>query len=207
MMNITPKYLRKECAILRGWELREYGELYQVYDPANNLVFTGRYVNAIDQLPHYDEDLNLCNALMEKIWNVKPFAIIYKKKGAYWLDPLGHIGASNYKIHAKTLNLVIMMYFYYINNKDSFNLNDVTIDEGIRDPLPIGAVRNSNCLHCEDCGLEYGSPGWIDVMIPDAQWNIIHPESEGGILCGNCIGARAKLKGATVIYAFIDQMK
>lgn len=43
---------------------------------------------------------------------------------------------------------------------------------------------------CLDCGLPYGGEGWLDTGLPLEQWRLIHP-AEGGILCANCITARA----------------
>jgi hypothetical protein len=53
-------------------------------------------------------------------------------------------------------------------------------------------------VRCYDCGLEYGSLGWIESIIPDHVWNRIKPEgcANGcGILCIICISKRlAKLE-------------
>jgi hypothetical protein len=57
---------------------------------------------------------------------------------------------------------------------------------------------------CEDCGIPYSELG-LDLVLPNEQWSMIHPEGEGGILCANCMMKRAeKLKGATVVLAQID---
>ena len=47
-------------------------------------------------------------------------------------------------------------------------------------------------VECHDCGLEYGSIKWADVVIPDEIWAEITPADcrEGGILCFNCIVGR-----------------
>ena len=59
-------------------------------------------------------------------------------------------------------------------------------------------------VRCLDCGLPYRELG-LDLVLPDEQWLMIHPEGEGGILCANCMMKRAeKLKGATVVLAKID---
>ena len=51
---------------------------------------------------------------------------------------------------------------------------------------------------CHDCGLEYGSDGWIEAIIPDEVWWVIAPDPEykrGGILCITCIARRCKEAG------------
>lgn len=59
-------------------------------------------------------------------------------------------------------------------------------------------------VNCEDCGILYSELG-LDLVLPDEQWLMIHPEGMGGILCANCIMKRAeKLKGTTVVLAKID---
>jgi hypothetical protein len=51
-------------------------------------------------------------------------------------------------------------------------------------------------MGCYDCGLEYGSTGWIEAIIPDKIWNDISPtNSEAGILCITCISRRLTEKG------------
>lgn len=40
-----------------------------------------------------------------------------------------------------------------------------------------------------DCGLDYGQYP-LDVVLSKEQWLLIHPD-DGGVLCGNCIVARA----------------
>ena len=56
---------------------------------------------------------------------------------------------------------------------------------------------------CEDCGILYKKFG-LDLMLPDGQWLMIHPEGLGGILCASCMMIRAKrLRGATVVLAKI----
>ncbi len=59
-------------------------------------------------------------------------------------------------------------------------------------------------VKCLDCGLPYEELG-LDLVLPDEQWLLIHPEGLHGILCANCIVKRAeKLKGATVVFASIN---
>lgn len=44
---------------------------------------------------------------------------------------------------------------------------------------------------CEDCGLAYTDPGWIEAVIPDKAWATIKPENKGyGLLCITCISRR-----------------
>lgn len=51
-----------------------------------------------------------------------------------------------------------------------------------------------------DCDLPYKDFP-LDVVLPDMQWLMIHPD-DGGVLCAQCIVTRAsKIKGVTVIYA------
>lgn len=61
---------------------------------------------------------------------------------------------------------------------------------------------------CCDCGKSYNDPDWLDMTIPDQQWKIICPEYEymDVILCANCIGARMKKHGTTVILGWADQL-
>ena len=57
---------------------------------------------------------------------------------------------------------------------------------------------------CLDCGLPY-SCFPLDVTLPDDQWLAIHPEGFNGLLCAQCIVARAsKLPGACAVRAVID---
>ncbi len=59
-------------------------------------------------------------------------------------------------------------------------------------------------VKCLDCGLPYEELG-LDLVLPDEQWLLIHPEGLHGILCANCIVKRTeKLKGATVVFASIN---
>lgn len=46
-------------------------------------------------------------------------------------------------------------------------------------------------LRCEDCGLPYEDPTWIDCTLPNDQWLMIHPAGESGVLCGACMIKRA----------------
>lgn len=58
-------------------------------------------------------------------------------------------------------------------------------------------------LACLDCGKPY-STFRLDTTIPDEQWRAIH-ESEGGVLCANCMVARlAKLPGAIAVRAYLE---
>ena len=51
---------------------------------------------------------------------------------------------------------------------------------------------------CLDCGKPY-SDFPLDTVLPDEQWRMIH-DSEGGLLCANCMVARlAKLPGAVAV--------
>lgn len=43
---------------------------------------------------------------------------------------------------------------------------------------------------CFDCGLPYGGDNWVDMVLPNEQWNEIFPE-HNGLLCPNCIMKRA----------------
>lgn len=51
-------------------------------------------------------------------------------------------------------------------------------------------------IHCEDCGLPYSEFG-LDTTLPNLQWEMIHPENDGGgVLCASCMVKRAtKIKG------------
>jgi hypothetical protein len=78
--------------------------------------------------------------------------------------------------------------------------------------IPILPIQEGAILRCEDCGRPYGDPGWIDCILPDDQWLMIHPEPsprtgypEGGILCGACMIKRAeKLPHAHAVRMCID---
>ena len=44
---------------------------------------------------------------------------------------------------------------------------------------------------CYDCKLDYTSPAWVDVVVPDGYWRLISPtRDEGGLLCFSCMNAR-----------------
>jgi hypothetical protein len=63
-------------------------------------------------------------------------------------------------------------------------------------------AEDSVKVGCLDCGAPY--PFGLDLVLPDQQWNHIVPGGSG-VLCPSCISKRAhKLKGATVILAWID---
>ena len=64
---------------------------------------------------------------------------------------------------------------------------------------------NTGELRCLDCRIPYSQLG-LDLMLPDEQWLLIHPDGLGGILCANCMMKRAeKLKHATVVLASITK--
>lgn len=50
---------------------------------------------------------------------------------------------------------------------------------------------------CFDCGLPYGSPGWVEAVVPHDIWNehLSPGGNEGGLLCINCMAARASKAG------------
>lgn len=53
-------------------------------------------------------------------------------------------------------------------------------------------------MSCYDCGLKYGSDGWVEAIIPDKVWNKIKPgecEDGCGILCISCITRRLNILG------------
>lgn len=51
-------------------------------------------------------------------------------------------------------------------------------------------------IGCQDCGLEYGSDGWMDCIVSDSVWhNIMGHDHEGGILCVTCIAKRCARRG------------
>lgn len=51
-------------------------------------------------------------------------------------------------------------------------------------------------IGCYDCGLAYGSEGWIEAIIPNEVWRAISPTGdEGGILCITCIARRLRRRG------------
>lgn len=58
---------------------------------------------------------------------------------------------------------------------------------------------------CEDCGKLYSSEDWVDCILSDDQWLLIHPESKEGILCGSCMIKRiSKLPNVTVIKMIVE---
>lgn len=60
------------------------------------------------------------------------------------------------------------------------------------------------CLTCFDCGLEYGSPGWIETTIPDTVWKLIAPNPDhSGILCISCIARRIEQIGLETVPIWI----
>lgn len=47
-------------------------------------------------------------------------------------------------------------------------------------------------LTCQDCGFAYGHKDWIDVVVPNDQWELLTGKSDGsGILCAGCMARRA----------------
>jgi len=57
---------------------------------------------------------------------------------------------------------------------------------------------------CLDCGKPYSEFG-LDMLLPDEQWLMIHPEKDG-LLCASCIVKRAsKLPAAIVVKATIER--
>lgn len=54
---------------------------------------------------------------------------------------------------------------------------------------------------CEDCGMLYNHPGWVDVNIPDEQWSQI--AEPGDILCLYCMTVRLEHKGLTEVPVMI----
>ncbi|MGX8701535.1 hypothetical protein [Caproiciproducens sp.] len=53
---------------------------------------------------------------------------------------------------------------------------------------------------CYDCGMPYGGTNWVDLTLPNDQWDLVFPEHEG-LLCANCIVKRAAKLGAISIEA------
>jgi len=55
---------------------------------------------------------------------------------------------------------------------------------------------------CYDCGLDYGTDGWVDAVVPDEFWLAISPTGHGGgILCIDCMARRLanlRLRGVPV---------
>ena len=61
--------------------------------------------------------------------------------------------------------------------------------------------RINSAVKCEDCGMSYKKFP-LDLVLPDDEWLIIHPEGLDGLLCANCIIKRAsKVKGCTIVFA------
>lgn len=56
-----------------------------------------------------------------------------------------------------------------------------------------------NKAKCFDCGMPYGTEDWVDIVLPNEQWDMIFPEHDG-LLCPNCIMKRAsKIKGVVIL--------
>lgn len=63
---------------------------------------------------------------------------------------------------------------------------------------------------CYDCGLEYGGPAWIEVVVPDSVWDLIRPdgaEGSGGLLCITCISRRINEAGMKDVPVFLCGME
>jgi len=59
---------------------------------------------------------------------------------------------------------------------------------------------------CHDCGLDYGSDGWIEAVVPDAVWNAIRPRGRGegcGILCITCMARRISERGLHDVLGYV----
>lgn len=56
-------------------------------------------------------------------------------------------------------------------------------------------------LSCYDCGLPYAGEHWVEAVVPDDIWNnhLSPNRNEGGILCINCMAARAVAEGLSGI--------
>lgn len=63
---------------------------------------------------------------------------------------------------------------------------------------------------CYDCGIEYGSPGWIEAIIPDKAWDAIRPNGTrpgNGLLCINCISKRLAERGYSKVPVWLCGME
>lgn len=58
---------------------------------------------------------------------------------------------------------------------------------------------------CYDCGLVYGGPAWVDVLVTNEIWEKISPSphNKAGLLCFNCIAARLKFLGLSNVDLFV----
>jgi len=64
-------------------------------------------------------------------------------------------------------------------------------DEQKEEPTDAKIKEHTMKPGCYDCGLPYGSPAWVDVVIPDDMWQKISPTGHsGGVLCFNCMNKR-----------------
>lgn len=70
------------------------------------------------------------------------------------------------------------------------------------DLTPLEAAEKK-IARCNDCGMPYGGPAWVDTVLSNEQWNLIFPEHDG-LLCANCIAKRAQKLGAISIFAKIN---
>ncbi len=82
------------------------------------------------------------------------------------------------------------------------DLNRAIVECAAKSP-EAGGHMSSPPLACLDCGKVYRDFP-LDATLPDEQWRMIH-DSEGGILCANCMVARAaKLPGAVAVRMQIE---
>lgn len=64
-----------------------------------------------------------------------------------------------------------------------------------------GRATDGGNAACSDCGLRY-EQFLMDVVLPDYDWLMIHPEGVSGLLCAACIVKRAaKVHGAVIVFA------
>ena len=88
-------------------------------------------------------------------------------------------------------------------NAQRLDFADRVVAWVVRQPPFIQSETRESGLGCMDCGKPYGTFP-LDMTIPDGQWREIH-ESEGGILCANCMVARlANLPGAIAVRARLE---
>lgn len=59
------------------------------------------------------------------------------------------------------------------------------------------AGEGESQARCYDCGLPYGDPGFVDLVIPDRVWNeqVSPTGNEGGLLCPTCLVRAAAKHG------------
>ena len=64
--------------------------------------------------------------------------------------------------------------------------------------------RANSVLFCYDCGLEYGSSSWADVVVSNDVWKRISPTGDGGgLLCFNCMVRRLEELGLRDVFCKI----